>query len=237
MKSIFLTTCGRCGTIWIKTIVSNVFGFKQELPDMKMFDRQYARIYEYPANVMNNEINSPGNHIYTGHIPMTNMFFLNDFLNIIAMIRDPRDVVVSGAYFNIMKGNLAKEDFKENVLANLYSGHVFTILYSFLGQRNYTPYCIVKYEDMMADALKCASNIFDHFGYEYDQEILKSAIINTQFKNMSEGREAGQENVNHYFRKGVIGDWKNYLTQKENAEFISKHGKLMEEFGYDTSDI
>lgn len=53
----------------------------------------------------------------------------------------------------------------------------------------------------------------------------------TDFKKIT-GRAAGQENVNHHFRKGVSGDWENYFTDAVKEAFFAKHGWLGEKLGY-----
>jgi len=60
----------------------------------------------------------------------------------------------------------------------------------------------------------------------------KNILENQSFFNLSGGRKPGEEDKEAFYRKGIIGDWKNYLTDTQNKEFCKKHEKLMQMLGY-----
>jgi len=52
------------------------------------------------------------------------------------------------------------------------------------------------------------------------------------FKKLAKNRNAGEENTNSHYRKGVKGDWKNHF-QKEHIEYFnSKHPNLLSKLNY-----
>ena len=64
--------------------------------------------------------------------------------------------------------------------------------------------------------------------------LVQEAVDLFSFKKLS-GREKGQENRQSIdFRKGVIGDYKNYFSWLEHVIFIAICGKEMEKAGYST---
>ncbi len=47
------------------------------------------------------------------------------------------------------------------------------------------------------------------------------------------GRKQGQEDKNSFYRKGVRGDWRNHLTESDQALFKSLAGDLLIRLGYE----
>jgi hypothetical protein len=70
-------------------------------------------------------------------------------------------------------------------------------------------------------------------------ERLLGIIYRHRFQVMSQGRVAGQENVNHHYRKGLPGDWRNYLTQEHLDLLEVNHPALLQTLGYEnvTADM
>ena len=54
------------------------------------------------------------------------------------------------------------------------------------------------------------------------------------FERFAEGRKRGEANVQSEYRKGIIGDWKNYFTDRDKDQFkASEAGRLLIELGYE----
>ena len=52
------------------------------------------------------------------------------------------------------------------------------------------------------------------------------------FENQSK-RVAGNENINSFMRKGIIGDWKNSFTQASKELFAEYAGNELIKLGYE----
>lgn len=100
---------------------------------------------------------------------------------------------------------------------------------------------VMKYEDIKADSTSYVKKLAEFMGYSFTLEEEKKGIIENivklcSFENLS-SLEVNKEGVyrlgarpvmvenNFFFRKGMIGDWKNYLT----AEMADKIDIITEE--------
>jgi hypothetical protein len=53
------------------------------------------------------------------------------------------------------------------------------------------------------------------------------------FARLTSGRQRGEEDPTHHYRRGVPGDWRNHLTEAHLAEFRGRYGALVERLGYE----
>lgn len=65
--------------------------------------------------------------------------------------------------------------------------------------------------------------------------ILKTVLERHSFERKAR-REKGTENQKSHYRKGVIGDWKNYFTPELKEEFKKRYGQLLVELSYEKDD-
>lgn len=233
MKSIFETTCGRCGTHWLKAMLSDILGLEIEIPEVYRFKSSRERASEYPKIIRDKESDNPGGNIYTFHVPLHNLSVIKDITNIIVLVRDLRDVSVSGTFFQIKSGEITENQFYERLKKLLGSGGAnpeFVTSY----QDNYEdiPHVLVRYEDLVLDTAGTILRILSSFGYPYSMRKVRSVLQKYTFEYLSKGRKVGDEDVGHHYRKGVIGDWKNYLSREDNEQFLSKFGAIMRSWGY-----
>jgi hypothetical protein len=57
-------------------------------------------------------------------------------------------------------------------------------------------------------------------------------VYANRFSKRTGGRDRGDENVQHHFRKGVPGDWKNHFSDEHVCQFSRRYGDLLEITGY-----
>ncbi len=62
---------------------------------------------------------------------------------------------------------------------------------------------------------------------------MKTERINYTFAKLSGGRKPGQENAGHFYRKGVIGDWRNHFNEENVAIFKEIAGETLIAAGYE----
>jgi len=65
------------------------------------------------------------------------------------------------------------------------------------------------------------------------EESLVTLSDKYSFNTLSNGREAGDEDIKSHYRKGKSGDWKNYFTEEHIVCFKEKYGKLLMKLGYE----
>jgi hypothetical protein len=64
-----------------------------------------------------------------------------------------------------------------------------------------------------------------------------SQILETHaFDRLAGGRTQGNEDVQHHYRKGVAGDWRNHFTPKITAAFKERWSELLVRLGYEKNN-
>jgi hypothetical protein len=63
--------------------------------------------------------------------------------------------------------------------------------------------------------------------------LLQFIVERNDFTHQAGGRQPGQEDERHHYRKGVAGDWRNYFTPQVTAAFKERYGDLLIALGYE----
>lgn len=226
MKSFYLSSAGRCGSHWLSGVLSFLFDLKKIPFKMLNIDNEFSHKQKLK------EIDDPGKNIYVSHLPFN---YCKDIdMNIIVMVRDPRDICVSATYYWIMKGSYKLEEFNQYFYRALESGGSNpSFQNSYIKYKKQIPHFLYKYEDMVNNDQLLIENILNYFKLGHDSERLKQALELHSFKSLTKGRSNGEEQIFDHYRKGIIGDWKNYFTEEMNKKFCEKHIDLMKSWGYD----
>jgi hypothetical protein len=90
----------------------------------------------------------------------------------------------------------------------------------------------VRYEDLLNDPVKHVHAMITFLGANAASELVEQCIENSTFEKLSQGRQSGQEDKKSFFRKGVSGDWRTVMTNKQVFEFNKVAGSLLGELGY-----
>lgn len=169
---------------------------------------------------------------------------------IIYIIRDPRDIVISGLhYFNFLPKLLAtKEGLKLNpVLKKTYNKIVSKkekkrqMIQAVLnGNSNlntwlklpwnlhYLPYhkeniLFIKYEDLIDSPEAECNNILTYLGVSIDEDHIQNSIKKQSFKEIkNKNSNKNEKQLNRLLRKGTYGNWKKELTRTEISLFKEK---------------
>jgi aryl sulfotransferase len=82
---------------------------------------------------------------------------------------------------------------------------------------------VVKYEDLVEDAISGFSKIVEYLGLDYTKQAIEAAIAKTSFQNLQEQEKKvkfnAAPNIDRFFRLGKVGNWRNELT-KEQVDLI-----------------
>ncbi len=174
---------------------------------------------------------------------------------IIHIIRDPRDVVISTlfhAYRDFVKAgennwitdlidqtevaedsSSIEEYFTDFVHQTTESWVDIVNTFHHTGKEIYgTDYKVVKYEDLVADPHRWISELFAFVSLDNSPEVVAEIVEQTSFNALSNGRMAGEQDKNSFFRKGEPGDWVNYFSPKEQAVVAEVAGEIMRDFQY-----
>ena len=176
------------------------------------------------------------------------MISKHSLYGIIYLVRNPLDVVISLAYhmncsldeaiqmmnnpFLALKGSATKLLSQVRQICSSWSLHVN----SWLNNKELKP-CLLRYEDMHADPFSHFSKALDYLHLEFSEEQITNAVRYSSFAQLQrqEQQQGFRESVSpaqDFFRKGIVGDWQNTLSDKQVAQIITHHGPMMRHLGY-----
>ena len=154
----------------------------------------------------------------------------------IHVVRDGRDVAVSGWYHNLRtdpawldKNYPTIGAYAENI-ADLWkrsvsSAHAF-------GREHPEAMIEVRYEDLLKDARRDAARIFEFLGVDCGASTVAACCKAAAFETLTGGRRAGQEDRSSHFRKATAMQWREELSAKTLQDFESIAGAQLERLGY-----
>jgi LPS sulfotransferase NodH len=154
------------------------------------------------------------------------------------IIRDPRDIAVSGWFHNLRK----KGEAFHTQFATLtdYARFIAKVQWPTMlgrsravGKAHPERYLELRYEDMLADPQPHVAEILRFLGVDAEAEAVTTCLEAGSFRKLSGGRDSGSEDRGSFFRKGVSGDWKNHLDDEAVAVFPELVGETMRELGYE----
>lgn len=205
-------------------------------------------VYRYISNKFQNtafvKIHDAYTFLENGH-PLIPPDAVN---NAIYIIRNPLDVAISYSYHCNCSIDKAVNDMCDR---NCCFGGDTEMLNWNLRQKLLTwsehveswvdnteiPMHVIRYEDMQNNPFETFKSASIFAGLFYDDEKIRKAIEFSDFKilNLEEKKKGFKEKGSIdslFFRKGKIGDWKNYLSEKQVNLIIKEHSKVMKRFGY-----
>jgi hypothetical protein len=227
---ILVSEFPKCGGSWFSQLLSDAIGIPFPRNESPRFRRCLLH----------------GHHLYN-----------NNYGKIIGVMRDGRDTMVSSYYhylfdsdrnasFSVMK-HRKKVQFSDysDIQFNLprWIEYMFTEyadrFFRFTWSEAVNSYfeeedvCIVKYEDILTDAV-AELNKAIHF-LELDsvkEEKLHEIVDKYSFENQS-NRKKGEEDTKSFLRKGIAGDWKNHFSLEACKVFDEYAGKELIITGYE----
>lgn len=96
---------------------------------------------------------------------------------------------------------------------------------------------VIRYEDMKAAPMETFSRAIGFLDLPVNQERIAKAIRFCEFNELKaqeveKGFKDRPIQTQEFFRKGIVGDWKNVLSDAQARKIISDHRDLMLRFGY-----
>jgi hypothetical protein len=169
------------------------------------------------------------------HIELLN--HLNPDAKFIHIIRDGRDVAVSAWNFN-MNTDLGATiqqwgSFRKFVpwAAEAWANEIKparVLAAKKLGNRYYE----LRYEDLLTNPEREAKKLFQFLNVDDSYGIVEELVDMCKFERMSGGRKPGEEDMDSFYRKGIAGDWKNYMDDNLLQLFLDKAGDVLADCDY-----
>ncbi len=182
----------------------------------------------------------------------------SNFKNVVCVIRDGRDVMVSAYYHSLFhndrnvhwlvdkrRAELCFSDY-DNIKDNLPtfieymfskgSGSVFRYTWDkFNLSWNDKNIPIVRYEDLLDNcAATLQKTLFKLIGKNISYDRISNTVEKYSFKNVAQ-RNRGEEDCNSFIRKGIYGDWKNKFTRKACKVFDYYAGDALLKLKYENN--
>ena len=234
--TLFHITHWKAATTWIAHILRDAFPKKTLMP-RAYFDADPSvpvipnRIY--PAICLRKEV------FDTLELPANTRRFV--------VIRDLRDAVVS-AYFSIRYSHgadpyverdrrILESLDQENAMLYLIHTWAFmsaSIQRSWLSARE--PF--FRFEDITENPTENFRKIFlEHCALTIDTAALDEVLARHHFSRYSGGRDKGNEDIHSHYRKGTVGEWRLYFSEKTKDEFKRLFSDVLVLGGYERDDL
>ncbi|MEM6392561.1 MAG: sulfotransferase [Planctomycetota bacterium] len=164
---------------------------------------------------------------------------LSDFPTgqVIHLIRDPRDVCVSGYFHNLReKGDAFKQRFP--TLASYIP---------LMAAQKWKPYIEqaraggvtapdrfheLRYEALHTNAVETLADVLRFLGLDDDEATVKACLESASFGKLSGGRDRGDEDRGSFYRKGQVGDWQEHFDDACIEAFNACVGEFAASLGY-----
>ena len=172
----------------------------------------------------------------------------NNTIGFIYLVRDPRDVVLSYAShlgnsvddtFDLMQDNFSFELDADNIEARSVLLGSWAANYNSWKSFNSVEGLIIRYEDLVMKPKNSFLKIIEYLhkisGLNINLQKIDKCISNTRFdklQNLEITKGFKEKGVNSFFRKGIVGDWKENLDPKIIKKIEVKFIKEMKELGY-----
>ncbi|MGM0646356.1 MAG: sulfotransferase family protein, partial [Thermodesulfobacteriota bacterium] len=160
-----------------------------------------------------------------------NIYYLSNIYNtfpkakLIAIYRDGRDFVVSHKHF-IEKFHNEKWELHKS--AKIWKNAIDAQLES---QDKYNIFTL-SYESLQNDGAKKIKELLNYLELSSDKQIISEMLEKSSFKKITK-RDPGYEEAGSFFRKGVVGDWKNHFSEDNKREFKQIAGDLLIKLNYE----
>jgi len=245
-KKVLIAGYPKSGNTWIGYMLAYILGAKyidlhdpdskptNHKPTLELISGQLSHKSEYTKVCKTHE-----RYRYTDD-PLD----IGSYDRIIHIIRDARDVVVSYYFFlyynlPIAAGNpenilsqkswfARKYNFKKTVLNVAQEWLMHTISWqAFEGSK------LIRYEDLHQNTATTLKSICNYLDIDITEDRLQAAVSNFSFDRLSGGRMPGDEHSTSFYRKGIIGDYRNHFGWIDTL-IINRHcAKEMRKLGYD----
>jgi Sulfotransferase domain len=169
------------------------------------------------------------------------------------IIRDPRDMVISGYFYHLWTHEKWCHEKKEK-----YGNRSYQELLKSLPQEegitreivrmkgaiknmknwDYTNpnFLEIKLEDLAKNEKSIFEQIFQQYGFSQEEMELAMSVVDELSFEKRAGRERGKEDRNSHFRKGVSGDWKNHFTPDHKELFKITYPGTLVKLGYESDE-
>ena len=229
----------KTGTTWMIKLITSVPGYQAA-------GNFQGEIQRYTLAASGDVV-----HGHDSYTPELGEILTGNRIKVILMVRDPRDQVVSRVFHlrrdttnRVHERFLALSDDEaikmciEGAAGVRSAADLLRLTQSWLDGE--MEILCVRYEDLVAHPSVELSKVFRYLGINLDETFLQTIIQRNRFERLTVGkkvwktwRAAGQADPKSHFRKGIVGDWRNYFNEEHKLRFKEVAGDTLIEMGYE----
>ena len=233
----------KCGTIWVASIIGQVAAAAG------LVTARHDNDQRFDGDILAWRENHPFDFWCYTNADYT--FVRGVHVEGFHVVRDPRDVVVSG-YFSHLYSHpdhgwprlrhyrryLSTLPEEEGILREMeFSAPVMADM---LGWNEHPPSIrLIRFEDLIARPAGLFCELFAGLGLIPDrigEWTVREIVERHSFERLSGGRRTGHEDLRHHYRRGMPGDWRNHFTPRHTEYFQRLYNPLLLRLGYETRE-
>jgi LPS sulfotransferase NodH len=238
-QKVLVNGSPKTGTTWMLKLVNSIPGYQ----GLGNFHGEIERYWSIkPGEVVH------GHDWYTTELAQ---ILKDKDIKIVLMMRDPRDQLISRV-FHIRRDetHIWHEQLKESSLDEAIElciegreGLPGTRTMVELTQSWFNSeieIILVRYEKLISDPEIEFRSVLDYLEMNLPYGLITAIVERNQFERLSAGRKfwnkarrRGQADPSSHFRKGIVGDWQNFLNESHKAQFKEVAGDKLIELGYE----
>lgn len=224
----------KSGNTWLARMIADAIGC-----DLEAYLTDVHRRLPVESNVILNERVRDTIVVKSHHTASLLKFGGVNLGDTISIVRDPRDVAVSGSGFLFGSENVPDEERVNQMIDQMTETTRPGVRWQdlrwdeFIKRAIDRNILIVRYEDLLADPLASVREILTKFGYERTEDQIERVATFHSFK-ASKARYEGNatSEQRQYFRQGKAGAFGEHLTQSQQLRIETEFQDMMKYFGY-----
>lgn len=228
ISPFLLVTIPRSGTHWLRNMIEG-FGF---ISRSRLFPERTAE--QITSDFIERFPGLCDGYFYYEHLGYKDVETLIDKFEpkVVILYRDPRDTLVSSYFYNTKrKGTYFSDDGFYDFFLKYIQSHRQSYESIAIEWLRYGNLFSIKYEKMVADTEREMTKLMEFLNVRTDID-LSTIISKYSFNKLSGGREKGEEDVTHHYRKGIIGDWQNWFDDRMEQIYMHEFGDIHYGLGY-----
>ncbi|XP_012508936.1 PREDICTED: bile salt sulfotransferase [Propithecus coquereli] len=232
-EDVVTVTYPKSGTHWLSEILCLIRskGDTKWIQSEPLWERSPWVDTEHGFTLLNKKA---GPRFLNSHLPV-HLFPKSIFSSkakVIYLIRNPKDIIVSGYFFwnsvHLAKKPKSIEQYLQwFVEGNVIYGSWFDHVHGWVSMRERGNFLMLSYEELKWDTERTIEKICQFLGKKMEPEELNSVIKNSSFQVMKENKMSNFSLLSDTYivhkeplmRKGVTGDWKNYFSVAQAEAF------------------
>ena len=172
---------------------------------------------------------------------MASLLMLGGFASndIVSVVRDPRDIAVSGSGFFFSANNVPNENLIDQMIDQMVRTEKPCVRWqdvrwdTFVRSSIEKNVILVRYVDLLQDTKGVLKRILTRLGYDRSDEQIDEVVSYHSFaSSKSRAAASGQNDVFQYLRSGEAGAYRTHLLPRQQQRIESEFGQTMRELGY-----